>query len=59
MKLTHFLLADYANISREGKLNVMELRTTIPRHSSIAKAYVEIAISLVDKLVELQEQQHE
>jgi len=41
MKLTLFLAADYANITREGKLNVMGIfndiyaRTFPARHSSM------------------------
>jgi hypothetical protein len=32
-----------------------ELRTTLPRHNSLAKVYVEIAIKLVDRLLEWKE----
>jgi hypothetical protein len=31
------------------------LRTTLPRHSKLAKGYVEKAIKLVDKLLEMKE----
>jgi hypothetical protein len=31
------------------------LRTTIPRHNSLAKAYFVVAVKLVDKLLELKE----
>jgi hypothetical protein len=30
-----------------------ELRTTLPRHNYLAKGYVEYAIKLIDKLLEL------
>ena len=34
--------------------NFPELRATLPRHRQLAKGYVEFAVKLVDKLLELQ-----
>lgn len=31
-----------------------QLRTTLPRHTFLAKGYVEFAVSMIDKLLELQ-----
>lgn len=31
-----------------------QLRTTLPRHTYLAKGYVEYAIELIDRLIELQ-----
>ncbi len=36
----------------------LHLRTTLPRHNEIAKVYIEIAVSLVDRLLIL-EKEHE
>lgn len=113
MKPLLFLAADYANITGDGKLNVMgifndifsfnfparhssmhlvgklgaelgeygqtrnftiklldedgnhdvvkhpkfpQLRATLPRHRQLAKGYVEFAVKLVDRLLELQKE---
>jgi hypothetical protein len=32
------------------------LRTTLPRHRELAKGYVEFAVKLVDRLLELQKE---
>ena len=34
-----------------------QLRTTLPRHTSVAKAYIAKAVELVDKLRELEQQE--
>ena len=34
--------------------NFSELRTTLPRHRELAKGYVEFAVKLIDRLLELQ-----
>jgi len=36
-----------------------ELRTTLPRHSSLAESYVNYAIKLIDRLLKLQEAKDE
>jgi hypothetical protein len=35
------------------------LRTTLPRHNFLAKGYVEFAIKLVDKVLEVEEAENE
>ncbi len=36
--------------------NFPQLRATLPRHRQLAKGYVEFAVKLVDKLLELQKE---
>lgn len=36
--------------------NSPELRTTLPRHRELAKGYVEFAVKLIDRILELQKE---
>ena len=36
--------------------NYPELRTTLPRHRELAKGYVEFAVKLIDRILELQKE---
>lgn len=37
--------------------NFTQLRTTLPRHRELARGYVEFAVKLIDKLLELNQEQ--
>lgn len=50
-----FIITHGSNHDKVKHPNFPELRTTLPRHNIIAKVYVEIAIKLVDRLLELKE----
>lgn len=49
-----FIITHGANHDKIKHPRFLELRTVLPRHNDIAKVYVEIAIKLVDQLLELQ-----
>jgi hypothetical protein len=49
-----FIITHGANHDKIKHPDFPELRTTLPRHRDIAKVYVEIAVKLVDQLLELQ-----
>lgn len=51
-----FIITHGANHDKVKHPDFPELRTTLPRHRDIAKVYVEIAIKLVDQLLELQKE---
>jgi len=36
-----------------------QLRTTLPRHSSLARGYIEFAIKLIDQLIDIQKKEKE
>jgi hypothetical protein len=49
-----FIITHGANHDKIKHPDFPELRTTLPRHREVAKVYVEIAVTLVDQLLELQ-----
>ena len=49
-----FIITHGANHDKIKHPDYPELRTTLPRHRDVAKVYVEIAVKLVDQLLELQ-----
>ena len=49
-----FIITHGANHDKIKHPDFPKLRTTLPRHREIAKVYVEIAVKLVDQLLELQ-----
>lgn len=60
MEVSLALLADYANVTAEGKLNILdihlefpELRATVARQDELPIGYVQKAIRLTDQLEEL------
>ena len=49
-----FIITHGANHDKIKHPDFPELRTTLPRHRDVAKVYVEIAVMLVDQMLELQ-----
>ena len=48
-----FIITHGANHDKIKHPDFPELRTTLPRHREIAKVYVEIAVKLIDQLLEM------